>query len=91
MSIIFHDPATEPGIFSDQENAAVIDASLGRWVAGARYPGGTEIWCADHGGEAAWTTDRKLAATFPSEFTAAMRARLLADGGALPFWTSDEA
>lgn len=65
-------------------------SSTHRWVAGARYPGGTEIWCADHGGEAAWTTDRKLAATFPSEFTAAMRARLLADGGALPFWTSDE-
>ncbi len=47
------------------------------WVAGARYPSGTEIWCAYRGGEDAWTTDRKLAATYQSE----------TEGDAVPFWT----
>ena len=57
------------------------------WVAGVRYPGGTEIWCAYRGGEDAWTTDRKLAATYQSESSATLAARLLADGVAEPFWT----
>lgn len=59
-----------------------------RWIAGIRYPGGTEIWCASHHGDDAWTTDRKLATAFPSESTAAMAARLLTEGDAIPFWSA---
>jgi hypothetical protein len=65
-------------------------SALIRWVAGVRYPGGTEIWCAERAGEAAWTTDRRLAATFPSESNAVMAARLLADGGTVAFWARVE-
>ncbi|MEO5716767.1 MAG: hypothetical protein ABIT37_25030 [Luteolibacter sp.] len=60
-----------------------------RWIAGVRYPSGTEIWCADRGGEAAWTPDRRLAAGYPSETSAAMAARQLTEGNAVPFWTRD--
>ncbi len=59
------------------------------WIAGVRYPSGTEIWCANRGGEAAWTPDRKLAAGYPSETSAAMAARQLTEGNAVPFWTRE--
>ncbi len=57
------------------------------WLAGVRYPSGTEIWCASRSGEPAWTTERSLASIYPSEGNAAMAARLLVDGDAIPFWT----
>jgi hypothetical protein len=60
------------------------------WQAGIRYPSGTEIWCAYRGGEPAWTTDRRLAATYPSEPAAAMAARQLADGDSVPFWITND-
>ena len=60
------------------------------WLAGARYPSGTEIWCASRGGEPAWTLDRRRASTYPSEGRASMAARLLADGNAVPFWIPHE-
>ncbi len=56
------------------------------WNAGARYANGIEIWCAYSSGAAAWTMDRRLAAKFPSESGAAMAARQLTDGTAVPFW-----
>lgn len=56
------------------------------WLAGVRYPSGTEIWCASRGGEPAWTPVRKLASIYPSQGSAEMAARLLADGDAIPFW-----
>jgi hypothetical protein len=58
------------------------------WLAGVRYPSGTEIFCASQGGEPAWTPDRGLASVYPSEGHAEMAARLLADGDAVPFWTA---
>lgn len=60
------------------------------WTAGVSYPNGTRIWCAYRAGEAAWTMDRKLAARYSSESTAAMAARNLTEGEAVPFWTMDE-
>ena len=56
------------------------------WLAGVRYPNGTEIWCASYGGEPAWTPDRRRALAYPSEGCAEMAASLLADGDAIPFW-----
>jgi hypothetical protein len=90
MSLFPQDPATEPSASFARQDVAGIDPSLVRWIAGVRYPGGTEIWCAERAGEAAWTTDRKLATTFPSAPNAAMAAHLLADDGAVAFWTSAE-
>ncbi len=57
-----------------------------RWLAGARYPSGTEIWCATRSGDPAWTPDPRRASIYPSEGCAEMAARLLADGDAVPFW-----
>ena len=73
------DPNTTPSLHPDP-----------CWLAGVRYPSGTEIWCAYRGGEPAWTPDRKLAATYSSQPAAAMAARLLTDGDAVPFWTPYE-
>jgi|GEM_PF-3192104 len=70
-------------------NAGCPDLARSPWIAGVRYPSGTEIWCADRGGEAAWTPDRRLAANYPSETSAAMAARRLTEGNAIPFWTRD--
>jgi hypothetical protein len=81
-------PANE--INSGQASAGPGKASI-RWIAGIRYPGGTRIWCATDHGDDAWTTDRKLATGFPSESSAAIAARLLADGAAVPFWSNQDA
>lgn len=67
------------------ETAALPDQC---WLAGVRYPSGTEIWCASQGGEPAWTPDRGRASIYPSEGHAEMAASLLADGDAVPFWTT---
>jgi hypothetical protein len=85
MTIVASNPTTGPKVLSGQASAASGNTPA-RWIAGIRYPGGTEIWCATHHGEDAWTTDRKFATRFPSESRAAMAARLLAEGDAVPFW-----
>ena len=85
------DPSTE--IHGSLHRGSVGDAlstqSRLSWIAGVRYPSGTEIWCANRGGEAAWTPDRKLAAGYSSETSAAMAARQLTEGNAVPFWTRE--
>lgn len=60
------------------------------WTAGARYANGIEIWCAYSNGESAWTTDHRQAAKFSSESDAAMAARYLTEGNAVPFWLEDD-
>jgi hypothetical protein len=62
------------------------DLAATLWKAGVRYPGGAEIWCAFRSGEAAWTNDSLLAASYPSEPVA---ARLLVEGDGQPFWQAD--
>ncbi len=79
----------EPDKSAHEENSGDSSSSDSPWIAGVRYPSGTEIWCADRGGEAAWTPDRKLATGYPSETSAAMAARQLTEGEAVPFWTRD--
>ena len=74
---------------SENTNPTPTEASS-RWLAGVRYPSGTEIWCATRSGDPAWTPDRKLASIYPSEGSAAMAARLLVDGDAIPIWTPQE-
>jgi hypothetical protein len=83
-------PPNKPEVLPGQASAAP-EKTPARWIAGIRYPGGTRIWCATHHGEDAWTTDRKFATGFPSESTAALAARLLADGDAVPFWSDQDA
>jgi len=80
------DPSTEASGSPNQGDAFPAHPP---WIAGVRYPSGTEIWCADRGGEAAWTPDRRLAAGYPSETSAEMAARQLTEGNAVPFWTRD--
>ncbi|MEY3896726.1 MAG: hypothetical protein RLZZ214_2246 [Verrucomicrobiota bacterium] len=82
-------PANEPELLSGQPSAGAGNTPA-RWIAGIRYPGGTRIWCATDRGDDAWTTDRKFATCFPSESSAAMAARLLADGAAVPFWSDHD-
>lgn len=82
----FH-PATPPVTPEPDPMPLAPEAqAAGVWLAGARYPGGVEIWCARRGGEAALTPDKRLAAVYPSESVAAMAARHLADGNSVPFW-----
>ncbi len=69
-------------------NRPVLNGRL--WTAGARYANGVEIWCAYSSGAAAWTMDRRLAAKFSSESDAAMAARQLTEGTAVPFWLESD-
>ncbi|MES2437691.1 MAG: hypothetical protein V4584_01405 [Verrucomicrobiota bacterium] len=86
-----HHPSAEPAGSSAPRPVEGRNPPVPLWIAGVRYPNGTEIWCAYRGGEAAWTTDRRLAAKYQMESSAAMAARHLTDGGAVPFWTTDDA
>ena len=90
MPLPQHQPSTEPAGSSGPSPVDRENPSARLWLAGVRYPSGTEIWCAYRGGEAAWTTDRKLAAKYQMESSAAMAARHLTDGSAIPFWTADD-
>ncbi|MEO8613980.1 MAG: hypothetical protein ABI600_02480 [Luteolibacter sp.] len=72
-------------------NAAIGPGLTKRfWTAGARYQNGVEIWCAYRSGEDAWTTDRRLAAKYPSESSASMAAHQLTEGNAVPFWLEND-
>ncbi len=87
MNQNLHSPPVEPPAGSGERLAGDRDTSSVHWIAGVRYPSGTEIWCANRGGAPAWTPDRKLAEHYPSESIAAMAARHLTEGDATPFWT----
>jgi hypothetical protein len=63
--------------------------SAALWLAGVRYPNGTTLWCAYRSGEAAWTSDKKLAARYLTSSSAAMAARQLMGYDTEPFWIAD--
>ena len=90
MKMKTNTPPPEPSDRSGDRLTGDMDASSELWIAGVRYPSGTEIWCANRGGAPAWTPDRKLAANYPSESIAAMAARHLTEGDAVPFWTTND-